>query len=171
MSAIRKNKLVALRSGSNPLESRTMLAASSFSFTFGKNATKKVKKAAQAAKDFWGKIINTNKNLNIHIDMKPLTGRRAGEFRAGQFVRSGKDTVIISNTKEFKEFIRENKDKDILTETVIHEVGHALGLGHENGTIMTGTSEFGNRNVSQRQIQRLTKLGLIQGQGQKKNSN
>jgi predicted Zn-dependent protease len=113
------------------------------------------------AQDFWEKFIKTNKKLPLHILMAPLVGRRAGEFRAVSKIRSGKDTVVINSSKLFQDFIRDNKDKDPLTNTVLHKLGHALGLVHEGNTIMAASLSASSREVSRKQLATLAVQGFI----------
>jgi predicted Zn-dependent protease len=159
MTPIRKHNLANDKSQAGALERRVMLAASNISFKFSSSVSKATKEAADRAIKFWGKILNTNKQVSIFLDMKPnLEFGNFGFYQKGNF--SGQKSRIVISSKIFKDL--KGKKKSKLNQTMIHEVGHALGLGHKGaqGTIMAGTG-FGPKSVSESQLATLKKNGFI----------
>jgi hypothetical protein len=159
MPPIRKHNLANHKFHAGSLEHRVLLAASNISFKFSSKVNSATKSAASKAQSFWGKIINTNKQVRIYLDMQPkLEFGKFGFQQDGNF--SGQQSRIVISSKIFKDL--KGKKKSKLNQTVIHEVGHALGLGHKGaqGTIMAG-SGFGPKSVSSSQRATLKKNGLI----------
>jgi hypothetical protein len=130
MATIRKHKLTSL-SNQQPLESRTMLAASNITFSFNKNVSGELKQAFQQGAKFWEKFINTNKSLKLQVQMGPLSSGALGEYLSPRRSPDNKATIVISDSKENTAVI-----KKASVAFAAHEIGHALALAHAPDTIM-----------------------------------
>jgi hypothetical protein len=160
MNALRKNRLSSPSSNNTTLESKVLLAASNFKITFGKKVSQKVKNAAQQAQNFWSKYINTNKKVAVRIDEKKFNDETLGIFF------KSRSLIQIDTTH------RNHKNNPAaLATTMMHEVGHALGLGHgDNGSIMARTAIGIRRGVNPQILQQLKKQGYRSSGAKKKTS-
>jgi hypothetical protein len=157
MATIRKHKLTSLSSpqrDQQPLESRTMLAASSIVFSFNKNVSGELKQAFQQGAKFWGKFINTNKSLKLQIKKGTLSSGALGEYLSPRRSPDKKATIVISDSKKSAAEIK----KDAVA-FAAHELGHALTLVHTAGTIMDPSLTNTRTVVSKKQLDALEKQG------------
>jgi predicted Zn-dependent protease len=128
MHKIVRNKLSGVQGNSVQLESKVLLAASQINFRFDSGIRSSVKEAANVAKEFWGKIINSSRKASIRISEAKL-GRNTLGVTFGRA-----NGQIEVNKRELNK--GDLRSQSLLNDLMIHEVGHSLGLEHSGGTVM-----------------------------------
>jgi hypothetical protein len=156
MNSLRRNRIAEAGNQDTQLEAKVMLAASNIKITYVKNVSQRVRNAVEQAKDFWGKYINTSKQVSIRLGTGKVDKKSLGFhlFNPEKGFNGGK--IKIDAGKKLHK-----NNPSALTDTVIHEIGHALMIGHKgmNGTIMAAQASNSKRTVNAKILSRLSKAG------------
>jgi predicted Zn-dependent protease len=185
MTTLRKNQLSDLQAIDSHLEAKVLLAASSISFNFTKNVTQPVQEAFnKIAKNFWGKLITTDKKIAVQVDMLPIaTDKRDGAQYLGiaesramaavldadkrsvglKAVQIKEDQRVVINQNLLGKITKSNKRNMFFT--VVHEVGHTLGIGHVDRSIMAPSSSRWTKSVNENVLQQMANKGWRKSAG------